>query len=56
MNGVHQAVEAIGPQDRLLVRDCCRRIQNLLNFVVRHEDDENMLLTFALTYDIGTKD
>ncbi len=56
MTGVHLAVEAIGPEDRLLVRDCCRRMESLLNYVTHHENDENLLLITALTTDIGSHD
>lgn len=53
---IHAALGQIGPDDRLLVRDCCRRIGELLNYIEHHENDENMLVTFVFTQDIGTKD
>jgi hypothetical protein len=56
LSGVHEAVEALKPIDRLLVRDCCRRIDNLLHYIEHHENDENVLLITCLTSDIGTKD
>lgn len=56
MSGVHTAVEALEPVDRLLIRDCCRRIDNLLHYIEHHENDENVLLITSLTSDIGTKD
>jgi len=56
MDRIHVAVEQLDPNDRLLVYDCCRRIDNLLNYVEHHENDENLLITFAYTHDIGTKD
>jgi len=56
MGGVHAAVEALCKEDRLLVRDCCRRIDSLMHYVEHHENDENMLLITTLTSEIGTKD
>ena len=56
MASVHEAVEALKPVDRLLVRDCCRRIDNLLHYIEHHESDENLLLITSLTTDIGGHD
>jgi len=56
MASVRRAVGALESDDRLLVRDCCHRIENLLSYVEHHENDENLLLTYAFTHDIGTKD
>jgi hypothetical protein len=56
MDGIHKAVQDLSPEDRLLIRDCCRRIENLIHYIDHHEDDENMLVTFVFTHDIGTKD
>ena len=56
MESVYQAVGQLAAEDRLLVRDCCARIENLLGYVERHEDDENLLVTQAFARDIGTND
>jgi len=56
MASVHEAVEALKPADRLLVRDCCRRLDNLLHYIEHHENDENVLLITSLTSDIGAND
>lgn len=56
MTSVQSAVDALGPEDKLLVRDCCRRIENLLNYVEHHENDENLLLITVLTTDLGAHD
>ncbi len=53
MNGIHEAVKALAPQDRLLVRDCCNRIESLLCYIERHDELENNLVTFAFTQDLG---
>ena len=54
MDSIHHAVHGLTPNDPLLVRDCCRRIDSLLDYVEHHEDLENNLLSFAITQDIGT--
>jgi iron-sulfur cluster repair protein YtfE (RIC family) len=56
MTSVQAAVASLGPEDRLLVRDCCRRLENLLNYVEHHENDENLLLITTLTTDLGAHD
>ena len=56
MESVYRAVGELAAEDRLLVRDCCARIENLLGYVERHEDDENLLVTQAFARDIGTND
>ncbi len=56
LDGIHQLLEDLTSEDRLLVRDCCNRINNLLDYVDHHEKDENLLITFAFTQDIGTND
>lgn len=56
LNDVHKAVAALTPGDRLLVRDCCNRINALLGYLEHHENDENILISSVLTHDIGTKD
>jgi hypothetical protein len=44
------------PEDSLLIRDCCHRIQNFLQYVEHHESDENFLVISAFTDDIGGND
>lgn len=56
MDGIHRTVHELAPDDRLLIRDSCARIQNLLSYVEHHEELENNLVTFAFTQDIGTRD
>ncbi len=56
LNSIHQELGELRPEDQLLILDCCRRIQNLLQYVERHEKDENLLVLTAFTNDIGTKD
>ena len=56
MESLHRAVHELTAKDRLLARDCCRRIDLLLSYVDQHEDLENNLVTLAFTQDIGTND
>ncbi len=56
MDSVHRALAAVSPHDRLVIRECCQRIGNLLTEVQRHEADENMMVMSVFTRDIGTGD
>lgn len=56
MESIHHAFSELAADDRLLVRDCCSRIEKLLAYIERHEDDENLLVTQAFARDIGTND
>ena len=56
MDGIHLALGAVAPEDQTLIRDCCRRVENLLVEVCRHEADENLILMTVVTRDIGAND
>lgn len=56
MGSIHRALAEVSPHDRLLIRECCQRIGNLLTEVQRHEADENMMVMSVFTRDIGTID
>ncbi len=56
LDDVHHAVHELRAEDSLLIRDCCNRIQNLLQYLERHESDENFLVITAFTDDIGGND
>ena len=56
MTGIHTALLDTGDDDRLLVRDGCRRIEDLLSYVEHHEELENNMLLSVCAEDIGTKD
>ena len=55
MNAIHAMLNELQPEDQLLVRDCCRRITDLLCYVEHQEDEENTLVSFAFTQDLGTR-
>lgn len=54
---VEQAVRQLSPQDNLLLRDCCKRIEILLGWYERHEEHENhiVLYVFAEEKEKGTQ-
>ncbi len=54
MNGIYTTLQVLNTNDRLLIRDCCARIQNLLGYVEHHEREENLMVISAFTDDIGT--
>lgn len=56
MDDLHRAVHLLKPEDPLLIRDCCHRIQIFLQYLERHESDENFLVISVFTDDIGGND
>ena len=56
MDDLGQTVHSLRPEDNLLIRDCCTRLQVFLGHVQRHEEHENHIVLYALTQDIGVKD
>lgn len=56
MSGIDTALAELLPEDRLLARDCSRRIDNLLSYIEHHEDLENNLVLSVCTQDLGTPD
>ncbi len=56
MDGIHQSLNELKPTDRLLMRDSCKRIRDLLQYLEHHEAEENILVVSAFTDDIGTHD
>jgi len=56
MDDLHEAVHRLEPDDNLLIRDCCTRLQVFLGHVQRHDEHENHIVLYTLTQDIGIKD
>ena len=56
MGATRDLLGGLTPADHLLIRDCCRRVSDLLEYVSNHENRENVLLIEAFCDDIGTKD
>lgn len=53
MDGIHQTLEAVQPEDQLIIRDICHRVMGLLSYLEHHENAENLLVFSAFTDDIG---
>lgn len=53
---IYRALREAAPMDRLLLHDCCRRIEHFLDDVERHEADENRMVLSVFTRDLGTED
>jgi hemerythrin-like domain-containing protein len=51
---LRRMVHSLRPEDHLLVRDTCTRIQIFLGHLQRHEEHENHIVLYTLTEDIGT--
>lgn len=48
---IRETLEALRPEDRLLIRDCKHRIRDLLAYLEHHERDENMIARAAIKGD-----
>ncbi len=56
MDRIHETLEVLEPTDALVAFDCCRRVDQLLSYIDRHENDENLLMTYVFTQDMGAHD
>lgn len=56
MDDIWNTLKRVEPDNLLLVRDICNRINDLLSYIAHHDKDENLLVMFTITQDIGTKD
>ncbi|MCP4251569.1 MAG: hypothetical protein GY778_31415 [bacterium] len=56
MDDIYRNLGQLTPEDRLLTRDVCQRIGNLLSYIAHHEADENLIVLSVFTDDIGTED
>jgi hemerythrin-like domain-containing protein len=50
---VGRSVHQLVPKHNLLLRDCCKRMEDLLCWVERHEEHENHMVLYALVEDGG---
>ncbi len=53
IDNVQRAVHQLSPKDNLLLRDCCKRIEDLLHWVERHEEHENHIVLYVFAGDAG---
>lgn len=56
MNGIKRQLSELTPDDALLIRDACRRIQNLLLYLEHHTKEENLMVMSVFQLDLGTDD
>ena len=56
VDNLNRSLIGLTDEDRLLAQDCCHRIGDLLNLVEHHESEENDLVGFVFTEDIGTSE
>jgi hemerythrin-like domain-containing protein len=55
IESVHRAVHQLSPKALLTLRDCCKRIEDLLYWVERHEEHENHLVLYAFSEEPGSR-
>jgi len=53
IDSVQGAVHRLSLKDNLLLRDCCKRIEDLLCWVERHEEHENHIVLYVFAEDVG---
>ena len=53
---IHNELELLKPDDRLVIHDCCARIRDVMGYIEHHESAENLLVFSAFTDDLGTTD
>jgi hypothetical protein len=53
---IHQSLETVTDEDRLIICDCCSRIRDVLSYGEQHVQRENLLVTSVFTQDIGSND
>ena len=56
LDELSRIAERMTPERLLLVRDFCNRAGDLIGYIEHHESEENDLLEFVFSHDIGTKD
>lgn len=56
LNDLAGRLAQLKSDDRLLARDWCRRMSDLVHYIEHHESEENDLMEFAYTQDFGAKD
>jgi len=56
MSDLERTVHELSPEDPLLIRDCCTRVQVFLGHVARHEEHENHIVLYSFTQDLSAHD
>lgn len=50
---IHRELVTLTDQDRILIEDCCCRVQNLLRYIKDHEEREDVIVVSVFTRDFG---
>ncbi len=53
LDGIWDELSSVTPEDDLLIADMCHRIQHVISAIERHEEHEELLITFVFSQDIG---
>ena len=53
MANIEAEIKGLKPDDCLLIDDACHRIQHLIMELKRHQEHEELLLTFVFSQDLG---
>lgn len=53
LDDLERTVHELTPENPLLIRDCCGRLQALLAHVGQHEEHENHLVLYSFTQELG---
>jgi hypothetical protein len=56
MTSIYDELCDLTPAKPLMMLDCCRRIQHLVQIINHHEDRENLILSLVFSRDLGTTD
>jgi len=56
MTAIYQQLCELKPEQPLMMLDCCRRIENLVACIARHEQRENLIVSHVFAQDLGTSD
>jgi hemerythrin-like domain-containing protein len=56
MDSIFRDLQQVGVGDNLLIMDLSWRISQFLSYITHHEEHEQLLVTYAFTQEIGTKD
>ncbi len=50
---VQEELEQLSPDDKLIIEDVCLRIQHLISALEHHEEQEELIVTFVFSQDLG---
>jgi hemerythrin-like domain-containing protein len=56
MDSIYRDLQQVGADDHLVIMDLSWRISQFLSYITHHEEHEQLLVTYAFTQEIGTKD